>query len=104
MRRFENSHQFPVNEFLALLFKYTFGQSRSEAYMSCLDVWCSFVDFIVGVVDSRSAGADVVADKYREALASLAHQVLKNLQFRFNAAALTDMDDETFDDDVSSKF
>ena len=69
--------------------------------MSCLDVWCSFVDFIVGVVDSRSAGADVVADKYREALASLAQQVLKNLQFRFNAANLTDMDDSTFDDDVS---
>merc|ERR1719312_1966491 len=26
LRRFENSLHFPVNEFLALLFKYTFGQ------------------------------------------------------------------------------
>ena len=38
LRRFENSHHFPVNEFLSLLFKYTFGQDRSEAYMACLDV------------------------------------------------------------------
>ena len=66
-----------------------------------LKVWTSFVDFLVGVVESKSAGAELVKSKYREALTSLVAEVLKKLQFRFNAATLRKMDDETFDDDVS---
>ena len=69
-----------------------------------LKVWTSFVDFLVGVVESKSAGAELVKSKYREALTSLVAEVLKKLQFRFNAATLQKMDDETFDDDVSEPF
>ena len=39
LRRFENSLQFPINDFLALLYKYTFGQQRTDGYMACLDIW-----------------------------------------------------------------
>ena len=39
LRRFENSLQFPINDFLALLYKYTFGQPRTDGYMACLDIW-----------------------------------------------------------------
>ena len=69
--------------------------------MSCLDIWCTFVDFVSGIIDSRSSGSDVVKAKYREALTSLVTQILVKLQFRYNAPALEEMDDETIDDDVS---
>ena len=104
LRRFENSLQFPVNEFLALLFKYTFGQPRCEGYMACLDIWCSFVDFINGIIDSKSSEATVVKAKYRDALTSLVSEILQKLQFRFNAPALEDMDDETIDDDEETEW
>lgn len=104
LRRFENSHQFPVNDFLSLLFKYTFGQPRCEGFMACLDIWCAFVDFVSGVIDSRSAGADIVKAKYRDALTSLVAQILHKLQFRYNAPALQDMDDQNIDDDEETEW
>ena len=39
LRRFENSLQFPIHDFLALLYKYTFAQPRPDGYMACLDIW-----------------------------------------------------------------
>ena len=54
--------------------KFYVEQVRSESYMSCLDIWCSFVDFLTGVIDSKSAASDVVKAKYREALTSLVAQ------------------------------
>ena len=80
------------------------GNNVSSHTTLSLQVWTSFVDFLVGVVESKSAGAELVKSKYREALTSLVAEVLKKLQFRFNAGTLQKMDDETFDDDVSEPF
>ena len=46
MRRFENNAQFPILEFLSLLFRYTFAQPRTEAYFNCLEVWAIFLEHL----------------------------------------------------------
>lgn len=54
LRRFENNSQFPVLEFLSLLFRYTFHQHSVEAYFNCLDVWGIFLDHL----SSKIIGAE----------------------------------------------
>ena len=54
LRRFESNAQFPVIEFLALLFKYTFQQTRTESFFSCLETWGVCIDLI-----SASVAANV---------------------------------------------
>ena len=100
LRRFESNAQFPVLEFLSLLFKYTFEQPRRESYLECLDIWMVCVDYVNGAVANRSAEAHVVLNRYREALFTLAVEVLRQSQFRCNQSRLEDMDDEQLDDNV----
>ena len=46
LRRFENKPEFPMLDFLSLLFRYTFQQPNVDAYFSCLDVWSIFLDHL----------------------------------------------------------
>ena len=46
LRRFEGSAQFPVIEFLALVFKYTFLQTSTEGFFACLEAWNVFIDYL----------------------------------------------------------
>ena len=87
LRRFENSLQFPIHDFLALLYKYTFGQTKSDGYMACLDIWCTFVDFVCGTLASTRSVDDCAAvlARYRDAFTALVNEVLSKLQFRCNA-------------------
>ncbi len=103
LRRFECNSQFPIIPFLSLLFKYTFEQQRQESYLSCLQIWCSYVDYVTGLISSRSLSEpETTLIKYREAFHSLTLQVIKEMQFRVNAKNLEELDNETIDDDVSS--
>uniref|UniRef100_A0A3P8WA05 Exportin 6 n=1 Tax=Cynoglossus semilaevis TaxID=244447 RepID=A0A3P8WA05_CYNSE len=104
LRRIESSHQFPIVEFLALLFKYTFNQPTHEGYFSCLDIWTVFLDFLTTKIKSRLADRDSLLNRYKDALVLLLREVLNRIQFRYNQAQLEELDDETLDDDKQTEW
>ncbi|XP_060696656.1 exportin-6 isoform X2 [Hemiscyllium ocellatum] len=104
LRRIESNSQFPVVEFLALLFKYTFHQPSHEGYFSCLDIWTIFLDYLTSKIKSRLADRDEVLNRYKGALVLLLTEVLRRIQFRFNQAQLEELDDETLDDDQQTEW
>uniref|UniRef100_A0A7M4E1U5 Exportin 6 n=1 Tax=Crocodylus porosus TaxID=8502 RepID=A0A7M4E1U5_CROPO len=104
LRRIESYSQFPVVEFLALLFKYTFHQPTHEGYFSCLDIWTLFLDYLTNKIKSRLADKEAVLNRYEDALVLLLTEVLKRIQFRYNQAQLEELDDETLDDDQQTEW
>ncbi|XP_054570522.1 exportin-6 isoform X4 [Eptesicus fuscus] len=99
LRRIESYSQFPVVEFLTLLFKYTFHQPTHEGYFSCLDIWTLFLDYLTSKIKSRLGDKEAVLNRYEDALVLLLSEVLNRIQFRYNQAQLEELDDETLDDD-----
>ncbi|KAJ8250881.1 hypothetical protein GJAV_G00214310 [Gymnothorax javanicus] len=104
LRRIESNAQFPVVEFLALLFKYTFHQPTHEGYFACLDIWTVFLDYLTTKIKSRLADRDTALDRYKDALVLLLREVLHRIQFRFSQAQLEELDDETLDDDQQTEW
>ncbi|XP_054036666.1 exportin-6 isoform X3 [Dryobates pubescens] len=104
LRRIESYSQFPVVEFLALLFKYTFHQPTHEGYFSCLDIWTLFLDYLTSKIKSRLADKEAVLSRYEDALVLLLTEVLNRIQFRYNQAQLEELDDETLDDDQQTEW
>ena len=51
--RCEQNPQFPLLEFLALIFKYTFQQNQLRGFVSCLEIWSGLVDYVQGCVENR---------------------------------------------------
>lgn len=92
LRRFENNSQFPVLEFLALLFRYSFHQHCVEAYFNCLDVWSIFLDHLLSKAHGSQAHTGV--ERYEDALISLARGILHKIQLRHNQAELEELDHE----------
>ncbi|XP_069761398.1 exportin-6 isoform X7 [Narcine bancroftii] len=104
LRRIESNSQFPVVEFLGLLFKYTFHQPSHEGYFSCLDIWTIFLDYLTSKIKSRLGDRDEVLNRYKGALVMLLTEVLHRVQFRYNQAQLEELDDETLDDDQQTEW
>uniref|UniRef100_A0A3P8XV62 Importin N-terminal domain-containing protein n=1 Tax=Esox lucius TaxID=8010 RepID=A0A3P8XV62_ESOLU len=104
LRRIESNDQFPVVEFLALLFKYTFNQPTHEGYFACLDIWSIFLDYLTTKIKSRLADRDSVLNRYKDALVLLLTEVLNRIQFRYNQSQLEELDDETLDDDQQTEW
>ncbi|XP_010769239.1 exportin-6 [Notothenia coriiceps] len=104
LRRIESSPQFPIVEFLGLLFKYTFNQPTHEGYFACLDIWSVFLDFLTTKIKSRLADRESVLNRYKDALVLLLREVLNRIQFRYNQAQLEELDDETLDDDLQTEW
>ncbi|KAG5831910.1 hypothetical protein ANANG_G00285420 [Anguilla anguilla] len=104
LRRIESNAQFPVVEFLALLFKYTFHQPTHEGYFACLDIWTIFLDYLTTKIKSRLADRDSVLNRYKDALVLLLREVLNRIQFRYNQVQLEELDDETLDDDQQTEW
>uniref|UniRef100_A0A3P9BW10 Exportin 6 n=1 Tax=Maylandia zebra TaxID=106582 RepID=A0A3P9BW10_9CICH len=104
LRRIESSPQFPIVEFLALLFKYTFNQPTHEGYFACLDIWSVFLDFLTTKIKSRLPDRESVLNRYKDALGLLLREVLNRIQFRCNQAQLEELDDETLDDDQQTEW
>lgn len=102
LRRFEGHQQFPVIEFLSLLYKFTFRQRRTEAFFVCLEAWRTCVDFVAtSVCIAEAARRPAVLQLYHEALASLATQLVDRVRLKVNRGLLEDLDDTRLDDDVS---
>lgn len=47
LRRVEKNSSFPIIEFLSLLYQYTFMQTSLEGFLSCLEIWETFLDYII---------------------------------------------------------
>ncbi|XP_071106408.1 exportin-6-like [Haliotis cracherodii] len=104
LRRFEGSAQFPVLEFLALLFKYTFRQPGNDGFFNCLDIWNTFLDYLLTKLQERTADGHNTVSRYQEALLSLVSHILQKFQFRFNQSQLEELDDDTLDDDSETEW
>uniref|UniRef100_A0A2C9JQK7 Exportin-1/Importin-beta-like domain-containing protein n=1 Tax=Biomphalaria glabrata TaxID=6526 RepID=A0A2C9JQK7_BIOGL len=104
LRRFESNPQFPVLEFLSLLFKYTFRQPSTDGYFSCLDIWITFLDYLNNKLETRSVTKEDVSTRYKEALISLISSILQKFQFRYNQSQLEELDDDTLDDDEETEW
>ncbi|XP_045213258.2 exportin-6-like [Mercenaria mercenaria] len=104
LRRFESSTQFPVIEFLALLFKYTFRQPSNEGFYNCLDIWTTFLDYLLTKSKGRQGEIQAIVLRYKEALTSLVRHILQKLQFKYNQTQLEELDDETLDYDEETEW
>lgn len=98
--RFENNTQFPILEFLELLFHYTFHQPTQHGFYSCLEIWGTFLDYLT----SQSKHRVNVADRYHQALHLLVTEILTKMQFKFNQTSLEELDDESLDDDSETEW
>ncbi|KAK3591325.1 hypothetical protein CHS0354_028435 [Potamilus streckersoni] len=104
LRRFESNANFPVLEFLALLFKYTFRQPTNEGLYNCLDIWTIFLDYLHTKMKDRMTDAQAIVLRYKEALTSLVTHILQKLQFRYNQSQLEELDDEMLDDNEETEW
>lgn len=105
LRRFVGNSQFPVLEFLTLLYKYTFQQSTHESFIACLDVWSIFLDFLAHngkLMSNIEEGA--VRERYESILLLFVSELQHKVQFSYNQAELEELDDETFDDDHETEW
>uniref|UniRef100_A0A8C5WGK7 Exportin 6 n=1 Tax=Leptobrachium leishanense TaxID=445787 RepID=A0A8C5WGK7_9ANUR len=104
LRRIESNAQFPVVEFLSLLFKYTFHQPTHEGYLSCLDIWALFLDYLTNKIRNRLEDREAILSRYEDALVLLLTEVLNRIQFRYNQTQLEELDDDTLDDDQQTEW
>ncbi|XP_052781970.1 exportin-6-like isoform X2 [Mya arenaria] len=104
LRRFESNSQFPVIEFLALLFKYTFRQPSNEGFYHCLDIWSTFLDYLFTKAKGRQAEMQAIVLRYKDALMSLVSHVLQKLMFKYNQSQLEELDDDTLDYDEETEW
>jgi len=91
LRRCEDNNQFPLLEFLSLMFKYSLMQPSITGFSSCLEIWASVVDYIQGSMELNKEGGKVLLSRYQEALLSLVFQLLKKIQFRYNSSQLQEL-------------
>ncbi|PIK40064.1 putative exportin-6 [Apostichopus japonicus] len=105
LKRFESNAHFPVVEFLALLYKYTFKQPSEEGFFNCLDIWSVFLDYLQDKFQaSRLQEGNHLIDRYRDALVSVMSELLRKMQFGFNQTQLEELDDELLDDDEETEW
>ena len=98
--RCEHNPQFPLLEFLALIFKFTFSHQTLGLFLSCLEIWSGLVDYVQGCVASRvtSEGVEIIK-KYQEAMMTLVVEMWKKAQFRVNSDELRQLDNVTVTED-----
>lgn len=100
LARFDGNRHFPVTEFLALLFKFTFLQTRLDSYFSCLETWSVCIEYVATAVATKKSGKDSILPHYRQAFQALATEVIKRIQLKHYRYHLEALDNETLDDDV----
>nr|XP_039249816.1 exportin-6-like [Styela clava] len=97
--RIESNSNFPLLEFLELLFKFTFNQPMFDGYYNCLDIWELFLDFLSNKLEGKAEDARMmVLAPYKEGLHLLVKLIMTQLQYQFNQNRLEELDNETLDD------
>ncbi|KAF6027108.1 XPO6 [Bugula neritina] len=98
LRRFESNPNFPVLEFLSLLFEYTFKPSSTDEFFACLNIWQIFIDYIKSQTRDRTSKYSSM-EKYFDGIMALVRELLNKVQFKHNAEQLEELDSESLDDD-----
>ncbi len=97
LRRVEAAGSLPVLDLLALLFRYTFMQTRMSGFVECLDIWACLLEHLAE--DARAAPPAAAAaarlQRYEEGLCALVAQIMQRVQFRTNAAQLQQLNSYT---------
>ncbi|KAJ3415824.1 Exportin-6 [Chytridiales sp. JEL 0842] len=79
VKRTEAIPGFPLDDFLVLLFKYTFQQSTPDTYQACLSIWDNFVEY---VCCEKKDGADAAKlQRFESGLTMVAQQIHRKLSF-----------------------
>lgn len=104
LRRCDNTAQFPLLDFLSLIFQYTFQQQNTQAFCSCLEIWTSLVDYIQGSMEVHKDTGQILLARYKEALLSVIYELLKKMQFRYNSRQLLDLDTTAVDDNSETEW
>eukprot|EP00039_Didymoeca_costata_P014400 m.232075 g.232075 ORF g.232075 m.232075 type:complete len:1118 (-) comp16015_c0_seq11:2348-5701(-) len=86
-RRVESNPAFGIDEFLMLLFRFTFLQPTTDGFAACLDVCETFIDVLMLASEDKQTEAGIL--KYEECLVMLATELLKKIRFAFNQGELT---------------
>ena len=53
---FEKQKNFPIMDLLSILFKFTFSQKNTEAFLACLEIWDEFLDQLMVLEWSQFLG------------------------------------------------
>ncbi|KYQ91032.1 exportin 6 [Tieghemostelium lacteum] len=105
LRRVENNPNFPISDFLSLLFQYSFLQPSSESFLSCIEIWNKFLDYLITQSTEKSQPAPT---KYTDGLLLFQSELVKRTLFSFSKNILSQIDDEEEDIDeeenVETKF
>lgn len=104
--RFEKMSTFPIMEFLGLVFQYTFKQTSNDSFLSALEVWTIFIDYlnikIKQEMDSKQINA--ILNRYKEPIVSLVLHICRKIQLKYNQRAIDELDNENIDDDFNTEF
>ena len=109
LRQFVSSHlrrcgqqpNFPTQDFLGLVFKFTFQQASSSGLLACLEVWGAVCDLLQG---SRDQCREDLLPQYREALLALARELLLRVQYRHHSATLAQVDREVVGEEGTTEW
>lgn len=101
LRRFEPSEHFPTVELLYLFLKYTMQQILPESFVTCLEIWIMFLDYLIDKVSSCITINFKMAamERYVPCLQELSNEVLKKIQFKNDPEWLASIGMEKYDDD-----
>ncbi|KAJ3401436.1 Exportin-6 [Chytriomyces hyalinus] len=101
LQRAESVGGFPADEFLQLLFKFTFVQESPESFVDCVQLWEIFVDFCHA---QQLKGGEGSVRRYREGLVTLSSCVIPALLYSQNSTYLSLLSFEKEDGGTESEW
>ncbi|CAG2107015.1 unnamed protein product [Medioppia subpectinata] len=104
--RFEKIPTFPIMEFLGLVFEYTFKQTNCDSFLSALELWNIFIDYLSVKIKQQndSKQVNLIVNHYKEPIVSLLVHLSRKIQFKYNARDLDKLDNENLDDDYLTEW
>ncbi|EGC34136.1 hypothetical protein DICPUDRAFT_48539 [Dictyostelium purpureum] len=92
LKRVETNPNFPISDFLALLFQYSFIQTDVESFLLCIDIWSTFFDYLITRCQENGIPAPT---KYTDGLLVFQSELIKRILYSFSRNTLSDIDDES---------
>lgn len=102
LKRVEKNENFPIIEFLSLLFRYSFMQNELDGFLSCLEIWETFLDYIISQQENGEPSS--LHKRYELGLASLSNQLVQKIQFQSNGKFLKSLDSQSSSIEDDSEF
>ena len=93
LRRVEQKEGFPIIEFLSLLFQFTFMQTSLEGFLSCIEIWETFLDYIISQQEGTQPSSLHLG--YANGLSALGQQLVIKIQYKTNSSLLETLDTES---------